>query len=344
MTGHLKKGTFTYVKECWRPFWQYGDVELRVKQLVSWGVPNSPALSSRRVSRRGLRHLRNAFDGVFRLPAFQRGLFECYSYIPSHKSNPNKAAPGEPQFPWTPPSSSWKRSSNASSWLSASCSSGPIASRTTRAPQSRSALSTSSMLAAEKFSSPLQIVSLLLNLITHRTNSAAGRACNPSLLTISTSLRMQFKAAARKALSCWWLELPQKHFLSSFKSLPSLESRLAKGRRCLPGIRSDADPAIDAGHRSSPERTPQRSRKVSEMPSYEEEWHACLKFRRGKGSRFHPILACRRVAGGWARTACSLWWLSVYLTSGLWFAAQRDHTPRHPQKRLFDGRTFRANR
>jgi len=43
--------------------------------------------------------LRNAFDGVFRLPAFQRGLFECYSYIPSHKSNPNKAAPGEPQFP-----------------------------------------------------------------------------------------------------------------------------------------------------------------------------------------------------------------------------------------------------
>ena len=34
--------------------------------------------------------LRNAFDGVFRLPAFQRGLFECYSYIPSHKSNPNK--------------------------------------------------------------------------------------------------------------------------------------------------------------------------------------------------------------------------------------------------------------
>jgi hypothetical protein len=148
---------------------------------------------------------------------------------------------------------------------------------------------------------------LALNLITHRTNSAAGRACNPSLLTISTSLRMQFKAAARKALSCWWLELPQKHFLSSFKSLPSLESRLAKGRRCLPGIRSDANPAIFAGHRSSPERTPQRSRKVSEMPSYEEEWHACLKFRRGKGSHFHPILACRRVAGGWARTACSLW-------------------------------------
>ena len=24
------------------------------------------------------------------------------------------------------------------------------------------------------------------------------------------------------------------------------------------------------------------------MPSYEEEWHACLKFRRGKGSHFHP--------------------------------------------------------
>ena len=119
-------------------------------------------------------------------------------------------------------------------------------------------------------------------------------------------LRVKTRTAeARKALSCWWLELPQKHFLSSFKSLPSLESRLAKGRRCLPGIRSDANPAIDAGHRSSPERTPQRSRKVSEMPSYEEGWHACLKFRRGKGSHFHPILACRRVAGGWARTACS---------------------------------------
>ena len=79
-------------------------------------------------------------------------------------------------------------------------------------------------------------------------------------------LRVKTRTAeARKALSCWWLELPQKHFLSSFKSLPSLESRLAKGRRCLPGIRSDANPAIDAGHCSSPERTPQRSRKVSEM-------------------------------------------------------------------------------
>jgi len=41
---------------------------------------------------------------------------------------------------------------------------------------------------------------LLLNLTTHRTNSAAGRACNPSLLTISTSLRMQFKLAARAKL------------------------------------------------------------------------------------------------------------------------------------------------
>ena len=57
------------------------------------------------------------------------------------------------------------------------------------------------MLAAEKFSSPLQIVIVLLNLITHRTNSDAGRACNPSLLTISTSLRMQFKAAVRTNLS-----------------------------------------------------------------------------------------------------------------------------------------------
>ena len=36
---------------------------------------------------------------------------------------------------------------------------------------------------------------VLLNLITHRTNCAAGRACNPSLLTISTSLCMHFKAA-----------------------------------------------------------------------------------------------------------------------------------------------------
>ena len=49
------------------------------------------------------------------------------------------------------------------------------------------------MLSAEKFSSPLQIVIVLLNLTTHRTNSAAGRACNPSLLTISNSLRMEFK-------------------------------------------------------------------------------------------------------------------------------------------------------
>jgi hypothetical protein len=41
------------------------------------------------------------------------------------------------------------------------------------------------MLAAENISSPLQIVILLFNLTTHRTNSAAGRACNPSLLEIS---------------------------------------------------------------------------------------------------------------------------------------------------------------
>jgi hypothetical protein len=61
--------------------------------------------------------------------------------------------------------------------------------------------STSSMLATEKFSSPLQIVTMLLNLTTHRTKSAAGRACNPSLLTISTSLRMQFKVVARPNLS-----------------------------------------------------------------------------------------------------------------------------------------------
>jgi hypothetical protein len=56
------------------------------------------------------------------------------------------------------------------------------------------------MLAAEKLSSPFQIVIVLLNLITHRTNSDAGRACNPSLLTISTSLRMQFKPAPRTKL------------------------------------------------------------------------------------------------------------------------------------------------
>ena len=41
---------------------------------------------------------------------------------------------------------------------------------------------------------------LTLNLITLRTNSAAGRACNPSLLTISTSLRMQLKVEARAKL------------------------------------------------------------------------------------------------------------------------------------------------
>jgi hypothetical protein len=34
-------------------------------------------------------------------------------------------------------------------------------------------------------------VIVLLNLLTHRTNSAAVVACNPSLLTISTSLRME---------------------------------------------------------------------------------------------------------------------------------------------------------
>jgi hypothetical protein len=74
-----------------------------------------------------------------------------------------------------------------------SCASGPIASSTTHSPQFKLAVSTSSKLAAEKFSSPLQIVIVLLNLITHRTNSAAGRACSPSLLTISTSLRMREK-------------------------------------------------------------------------------------------------------------------------------------------------------
>ena len=91
-------------------------------------------------------------------------------------------------FPCDAHSSSRKRSSNVSSSLSASCASGPMASSTTRSPQFKLAVSTSSKLAAEKFSSPLQIVIVLLNLITHRTNSAAGRACSPSLLTISTSL------------------------------------------------------------------------------------------------------------------------------------------------------------
>ena len=84
--------------------------------------------------------------------------------------------------------------------ISAYCSSGPTASRTTRSPRFKLAPSTSSMLWAAKFSSPLQIVIVLLNPITHRTNCAAGRACNPSLLTISTSLCMQFKAATWKAL------------------------------------------------------------------------------------------------------------------------------------------------
>jgi hypothetical protein len=38
---------------------------------------------------------------------------------------PSKSVLGEPQFPWAPPSSSRKRSSNASRLSSASCSSGP---------------------------------------------------------------------------------------------------------------------------------------------------------------------------------------------------------------------------
>ena len=48
-------------------------------------------------------------------------------------------------------SSSRKRSSNNSSSLSASCASGPMASSTTRSPQFKLAVSTSSKLAAEKF-------------------------------------------------------------------------------------------------------------------------------------------------------------------------------------------------
>jgi hypothetical protein len=55
------------------------------------------------------------------------------------------------------------------------------------------AVSIFSKVATEKFTSPFQIVIVLLNLSALRTNNAAGRACNPSLLTISTSLRMQFK-------------------------------------------------------------------------------------------------------------------------------------------------------
>ena len=104
--------------------------------------------------------------------------------------------PPRHQFPCDARSSSRKRSSNVSSSLSASCASVPMASSTTRSPQFKLAVSTSSKLAAEKFSSPLQIVILLLYLITYRTNSAAGRACSPSLLTISTSLRMREKGAA----------------------------------------------------------------------------------------------------------------------------------------------------
>ena len=50
-------------------------------------------------------------------------------------------------------SSSRRLSSNVSSSLSASCSSGRIASSTTRSPQFKLAVSTSSKLAAEKFSS-----------------------------------------------------------------------------------------------------------------------------------------------------------------------------------------------
>ena len=59
--------------------------------------------------------------------------------------------PPRHQFPCDAPSSSRKRSSNVSSSLSASCASVPMASSTTRSPQFKLAVSTSSKLAAEKF-------------------------------------------------------------------------------------------------------------------------------------------------------------------------------------------------
>ena len=73
-------------------------------------------------------------------------------------------------------SSSRKDSNSSSSLLRASCSSGPVASRATRSPQFRLAVSTSSRLAAENFCSPFQIVMVLLNLFTHRTKSAGYSA------------------------------------------------------------------------------------------------------------------------------------------------------------------------
>ena len=88
-------------------------------------------------------------------------------------------------------SSSRNFSSNCASRSSALVASGPIASRVTFAPQSRFALSTSRMLAAEKCSSPLRIVISQRNVCTARTNSAAGRACSPNSFKISTSRRMK---------------------------------------------------------------------------------------------------------------------------------------------------------
>ena len=52
----------------------------------------------------------------------------------------------------------------------------------------------------ENFCSPFQIVMVLLNRFTHCTKSAAWRACNQSLLTISVRL---WCSPSRLALFCW---------------------------------------------------------------------------------------------------------------------------------------------
>jgi hypothetical protein len=93
------------------------------------------------------------------------------------------------------------------------------------------------MLAAEKFSSPLQIVIVLLNLTTHRTNSAAGRACNPSSLTISNSLRMGSKWCS---VSCYYGDFPE------IEELPnSLRTRFDNTDVGPPSI--SCSPAVVAG-------------------------------------------------------------------------------------------------
>jgi hypothetical protein len=124
------------------------------------------------------RSLKTAHFGGHAIPPWAFRVL-VYSYVPSH----NPVSQQGPRLS----SSSFNRPGRASVFLSSTffiaqtqqqcfklikclCSSGSTASRTTRSPRFKLALSTSSMLSAEKLSSPLQIVILLLNLITHRTN------------------------------------------------------------------------------------------------------------------------------------------------------------------------------